>query len=68
MGPRADLDGCENLAPTGIRSPDRPARSESLYRLSYPGLRLKVGFPLSQTTKALREGRGIALLYFRPLH
>jgi hypothetical protein len=27
----------ENHAPTGIRSPDRPARSESLYRLSYPG-------------------------------
>jgi hypothetical protein len=26
----------ENLAPTGIRSPDRQARSESLYRLSYP--------------------------------
>jgi hypothetical protein len=29
--------GKENLAPTGILSPDRPARSESLYRLSYPG-------------------------------
>ena len=29
--------GAENLAPTGIRSLDRPARSESLYRLSYPG-------------------------------
>jgi len=28
--------GAENLAPTGIRSPDRPARSHSLYRLSYP--------------------------------
>jgi len=27
--------GAENLAPTGIRSPDRPARSQSLYRLSY---------------------------------
>jgi hypothetical protein len=27
--------GTENLAPTGIRSPDRPARSQSLYRLSY---------------------------------
>ena len=27
----------ENLAPTWIRSPDHPARSESLYRLSYPG-------------------------------
>ena len=26
----------KNLAPTGIRSPDRSARSESLYRLSYP--------------------------------
>jgi hypothetical protein len=30
--------GAENLAPTGIRSPDRPARSESLYRLRYPAL------------------------------
>ena len=29
--------GAENLASTGIRSPDRPSRSESLYRLSYPG-------------------------------
>jgi len=27
----------ENLAPTGIRSPDRPIRSESLYRMRYPG-------------------------------
>ena len=27
----------ENLTPTGIRSPDRPARSESLQRLRYPG-------------------------------
>ena len=29
--------GAENLAHTGFRSADRPARSESLYRLSYPG-------------------------------
>jgi len=28
--------GAENLAPTGIRSPDRTAHSQSLYRLSYP--------------------------------
>jgi len=28
--------GAENLAPTGIPPTDRPARSESLYRLSYP--------------------------------
>ena len=29
--------GAENLDPTGIRSSDRPARSEPLYALSYPG-------------------------------
>ena len=28
--------GAENVVPTGIRSPDRPARSRSLYRLRYP--------------------------------
>jgi len=27
--------GAENLAPIGIRSPERPGRSQSLYRLSY---------------------------------
>ena len=35
--------GAENLAPTGIRSPDRPARSQSLYRLSYPAHVNKIG-------------------------
>ena len=29
--------GAENLAPTGIRSPDCPAHSKSLYRLRSPG-------------------------------
>jgi len=28
--------GAENIANTGIRSPDRPARSKSLYYLRYP--------------------------------
>jgi hypothetical protein len=32
--------GVENFAHTGIRSPDRPARSQSLYRLRYPALQL----------------------------
>ena len=36
--------GAENLAPTGIRSPDRPARSQSLYRLSYPAHLYLMGF------------------------
>ena len=30
------LTGAENLAPAGVRSPDLPARSQSLYQLSYP--------------------------------
>ena len=34
------LWGAENLASTRIRSPDHPARSESLHRLSYPGPRV----------------------------
>ena len=38
--------GAENLAPTGIRSPDCPARSQSLYRLRYPA-----HFPVRKTHK-----------------
>ena len=34
VGPKAGLDGGKSR-PTGIRSPDRPARSQSLYLLSY---------------------------------
>ena len=30
MGPRAGLDGCGKFRPIGIRSPDRPARSNSI--------------------------------------
>jgi hypothetical protein len=37
LGPRAGLNGMENLICTGIPSPDRPARRESLYQLRYPG-------------------------------
>jgi hypothetical protein len=33
--------GAANLAPTAIRSEDRPARSESLYRLHYPDLHIR---------------------------
>ena len=35
VGPRAGLDRCGKSRPTGFRSPDRPARRQSLYRLSY---------------------------------
>jgi hypothetical protein len=48
---KAVWTGAENLAPTGIRSPDRPASRQSLYRLSYPGridcsILLKIKFHL----------------------
>jgi hypothetical protein len=36
VGPRADLDSCGKSRLHRDWSPDRPARSESLYRLSYP--------------------------------
>jgi hypothetical protein len=38
--------------PTGIRSPDRPARSQSLYRLSYPGSLFTQPYQNSQLDKA----------------
>ena len=34
---RSAFMDADNLAPTGIRSSDRQVRSESLYRLRYPG-------------------------------
>jgi hypothetical protein len=34
-GPQGRFGRAENLVPTEIRSPGRPARSQSLYRLSY---------------------------------
>jgi hypothetical protein len=37
LAPGPVWTGAENLAPTGIRSPDRPGSSESLDRLSYRG-------------------------------
>jgi hypothetical protein len=39
MDPSAGMDRCGKYRHrTGIRSPDRPARSQSLYLLSYTGL------------------------------
>jgi hypothetical protein len=40
VGPRAGLACAKNRTPTGIRSPDRPARSQSLYRLNYPARKI----------------------------
>jgi hypothetical protein len=40
-GPGTVWTGAENFALSEIRSPNRPARSESLYRLSYIGMDFK---------------------------
>ena len=36
-GPQGLWKFAENVTPTGIQSPDLPARGKSLYRLSYGG-------------------------------
>ena len=50
VGPRAGLN--ENLAPTGFRFPDCPARGESLYRLRHPSL-----IPMDKTSAKCYKGR-----------
>jgi hypothetical protein len=40
VGLRAGLDRCGKSRYTEIRSPDRPARRHSLYRLRYPAPKL----------------------------
>jgi hypothetical protein len=54
--------GAENLAPIGIRSPDRQARSQSLYRLRYPAhtvlyahLIIKLEFLTKLATEMLQQ-------------
>ena len=46
--------GGENLAPTGIRSPDRPARSQSLYLLRYPAHGMRNTYCFSTVTLVTR--------------
>ena len=57
-----------NFAPTGIRTPDRLARSESLYRLSYRGPRTPWGykkFPCSdRNCLFVQSGRNYFLVQF----
>jgi len=52
VGHRAGLEGCGKSRPNGIRSRDCPARSESLYRLSYPGQ-----YTLGETIQTAEHGK-----------
>ena len=58
MGARVGLDGCEKSRPTGIRYQDRPARSESLYRLRCPGPRPTTGLDISELRSRLYNRSG----------
>ena len=53
MGPRAGLDGRKISSPPGS-IPDRPARSQSLYRLSYPA-RMYQLYSLKMTLEGLKR-------------
>ena len=61
VGLRAGLDWCGKSRPTGIRSSDRPACRQSLYRLRYPAHHFKgteknlksMVFPVNNNTKLL---------------
>jgi hypothetical protein len=62
-GPGPIWTSAENLASTGIRSPDRPARSESLYRLSYPAPQTSVDLHLYSITVLGQSTRNCRLSY-----
>ena len=53
--PRPVWTGAENLASTRIRSPDCPARSQSLYRLRYPAQRTLLILQNSYTVVRIRN-------------
>ena len=54
---------CKISPPTGIRSPDRSARSQSLYRLSYPA-RVHIVRNKTEQRKGLRAGMILLLILF----
>jgi hypothetical protein len=55
--------GAENLAPIGIRSADRPARSQSLHQLSY---RAHSAIYKHTKTRTLTAAHSIAVLHMLP--
>ena len=56
-GPQCRSGGVQKISPpTGIQSPDRPARSESLYRLSYSGSELRLKLRLIKILKKKKTG------------
>jgi len=74
VGLRAGLDRCGKSRPTGIRSPDRPARRQSLYRLpttDYPASldlnRLNLAWLATTTFMSLAKRHVPSWLYLTKL-
>ena len=61
--------GAKNLALAGIRSPDRPARRESLYLLSYPDSHLNSVTGCTECEQSLKFSikRAFTTNPFRPV-
>jgi hypothetical protein len=59
VGPGAGLDRWGKSRRTGIRFPDIPARSESLYRLRYPGSLKIMGTVPKSLRFRLKNGKTI---------
>ena len=59
--------GAENLAPTGIRSSDRPAHSHSLYRLRYPDHIIQSTIPRIRVEELSNTTRNVSVSYFSQL-
>ena len=69
VGPGPFWRAAKNLAPTGTRSADRSTRSESLYRLRYPGptyYGVLVFFFTHRARKQFRETRNIKFCLLIP--
>jgi hypothetical protein len=64
VGPGAGLDRCGKSSRTGIRSPDLPARSESLYRLRYLDSPMRmvrlINMCLNETCNSVRLGNHLS--------
>jgi hypothetical protein len=65
VDPRAGLDGCGKSHPTRIRSLDREASSEWLYRLSYRGPSVS-GVVINSLTDLFRDRHQLSTSPFPP--
>jgi hypothetical protein len=64
--PRTSLDGCGKSRPYGVRAPDCPARSESLYRIRYPGrLIILIHFYIMLIERIIERSLYLSICLFR---